>query len=261
MFRKQKEDLKAQMDEYLAQHKLSWKKVKTAVALLDTELGRIGMAKADIEHLSARIYSAGSLVNVINQLEKKKKGLQSAVHRLAQEKQTIATSINELKNIDDNLGTSILQNKFRLGMLNTELDSKRLELEKLQQTASQLTQNLYISHLIIGFMFDPKSISDYDLDRLVSRMIGLRQKRLGIGPKQVKDHDGKVICECQVPRIYGGIRMDESDIDKARENFAYLLAPLMKDKFISKFDYEMRETRHKIEICNAILQERRQHIV
>ncbi|HUX48508.1 MAG TPA: hypothetical protein VMV76_04970 [Dehalococcoidia bacterium] len=48
MFRKQKEDLKARMDEYLAQHNLSWKKINTVVALLDMELGRVGMAKADI---------------------------------------------------------------------------------------------------------------------------------------------------------------------------------------------------------------------
>ena len=122
-------------------------------------------------------------------------------------------------------------------------------MEELQQTASQLTQNLYVSRLIIDFLFAPESISDHDLDRLVSLMIGLRQKRLGIEPKQFKDHDGKIICECQVPRIYGDIRMDESDIDKVRENFAYLLAPLVKDKFVSKFDYETAEFRHKIEIC------------
>ena len=52
MLRKQNEDLKARMDECLAQHKLSWKKVNTVVALLDVELGKIGMAKAGIGHLS-----------------------------------------------------------------------------------------------------------------------------------------------------------------------------------------------------------------
>ena len=261
MFRKQKEDLKARMDEYLAQHKLSWKKINTVVALLDMELGRVGMAKADIERLSGRIYHAGSLVSVSNQLKKEKEGLQSEVDRLAQEKQTLATSTNALKNIDESLQTSIPRNKQELDRINTELNSKRLELEELQQTASQLTQNLYVSRLIIDFLFAPESISDYDLDRLVSLMIGLRQKRLGIGPKRLKDPNGKVVCECQVPRIYGDIRMDESDIDEVRGKFAHLLAPLVKDKFIPKFDYEMREIRHKTEIIEAILQERKQHII
>lgn len=261
MFRKQKEDLKARMDEYLAQHKLSWKKINTVVALLDMELGRVGMAKADIEHLSGCIYSAGSLVNVINELKQEKEGLQSEVDRLAQEERTIAASINALKNTDVSLRASIPLNRQKLDRLNTELDSKRLELQELQQTASQLTQNLYVSRLIIDFLFAPKSISDYDLDRLVSLMIGLRQKRLGIRPKQLKDPNGKVVCECQVPRIYGDIRMDESDIDEVRGKFAHLLTPLVKDKFISKFDYEMREIRHKIEICDAILHERKQHLI
>jgi hypothetical protein len=255
-FRKQKQDLKAQMDEYLAQHKLSWKKVTTAVALLDTELGRAGMNKADIQRLSKRICDAGSLVNVINQLEKQKKVLQSDVRKLAQKKQGIATSIKELKTIDNNLRTSIPKNKQDLDGLNDQLNSKKLELEELQQTASELTYNHYMSHLIISFLFDPKNISEYDLDRLVSLMVGLRQKRLGIGPKQVTDRDGTVICECQVPRMYGTITMSDADIDKARENFAYLLAPLVKDKFISKLDYQTREIEHGIEVLNAISQEK-----
>jgi len=261
MFRKQKEDLKARMDEYLAQYKLSWKKINTVIALLDMELGRVGMAKADIKQLSGRIYNAGSLVNVSNQLKKEKGGLQSEVDRLAQEKQALATSINAMKNTDESLRTSIPRNKRELDSLNTELNSKGFELEELQRTVSQLTQNLYVSRLIIDFLFAPKSISDYDLDRLVSLMIGLRQKRLGIGPKRLNDPNGKVVCECQVPGIYGDIRMGESDIDEVRGKFAHLLAPLVKDKFISKFDYEMRESRHKIEICDAILDERKRHII
>ena len=130
----------------------------------------------------------------------------------------------------------------------------------LQETASEFTQNLYVSHLIIDFLFAPKSVSDYDLDRLVSLMVGLRQKRLSIGPKQVKDHNGNVVCECQVPRIYGNISMDESDIDEVREKLAHLLAPLVKDKFISKSDYETIKITHAIEIADAILQERKRHL-
>jgi len=114
--------------------------------------------------------------------------------------------------------------------------------------------------LIIGFLFAPGSISDHDFDRVVSLMVAARQKRLGIGPKQIKDQDGKVVCECQVPRVYGGITMGKSDMDEAREHFAYLLVPLVKDQFISKSNYQTREIQHKIEICDAILNERRQHL-
>ena len=260
-FRKQKEDLKARMDEYMAQHKLSWRKVDTAVALLDAGLARAGMAKADIKRLSKRIHDAGSLVSVINQLEKKKKGLQSEVCRLAQEKQETATSVEELKNVDDSLQTSIFQNRLEFDELNRKLVLKMGELEKLQQAASQITDNLYLTHLILGFLFAPEGIDNHDLDRLVNLMIGLRQKRLGIGPKQITDSNGRVVYECQVPRIYGDIGMDESDIDDAREKFAYLLTPLVKDKFISRFHYDMREMSHKLDILQAIADERNRHII
>lgn len=260
-YNKQRQDLKARMDEYLAQHRVSWRKVDTVLALLDKELGRARMTKADIEHLSRRIFSAGSLSNVISEMEKEKKKLQSEVDRLAQEKQGIATKIKDLKSVSDSLQTSLPQSKQQLDELNTDLNSKRLELERLSRTASELTHNLCMSHLIISFLFDPNNIRDHEMDRFVGLMIGLRQKRLGIGPKQVTDRTGKVVCECQVPRMYGTVAMVESDIDKARENFAYLLAPLVKDKFISKFDYQMREVQHGIEIADAILTERRQHLI
>jgi len=260
VFRKQKEDLKARMNEYLAQHKLYRKKVNTVVALLDTELGRLGMAKADIKRLSKRVHDAGSLVSVINQLERKRKGLQSKVDRLAQEKQKSATSIEELKTTDDRLQTSIFQNRLKSDELNRELFLKMGQLEKLRQTESRLTDDLYLTHLIIGFLFAPESIDNYDLDQLVSLMIGLRQKRLGIGPKQITDSNGKVICECQVPTLHGDIRIDEPDVDEVRAKFAHLLTPLVKDEFISRFDYDTREMSHKLDILQAIVEERNRHI-
>ena len=258
---RQRQDLKARMDEYLAQHRVSWRKVDMALALLDKGLGKARMTKADIEYLSKRIYSAGSLSNVISDMEREKKKLQSEVRRLAQDRQGIAATVEDLKSADDSLRTSLSRTKRQLDELNAGLNSKRPELERLSRTTSELTHNLYTSQLFINFLFDPNNIRDHDMDRFVSLMIGLRQKRLGIEPKQVTDQNGKVVCECQVPRMYGTITMCESDIDKARENLAYLLAPLVKDKFISKFDYRMREVQHKIEIADAILNERKQHLI
>jgi predicted nucleic acid-binding Zn-ribbon protein len=265
MFHKQKNDLKAQMDEYLTQNKLSWQKINTAIALLDRELGRASLTGAEIENLSGRIYRAGSLINIIKQLGQEKERLQSEVEKLAHKEQTCATNVKQLKNIDENLRESISANKQTLGELNTELKSQRGEVEELKQTTSQYTQNLYVSRLLLDFLFAPKAISDYDIDRLVSLMIGLRQKRLGIGPKQVIDPDGKVICECQLPRMYGNTKMDEPDIDEVRGVFAHLLTPLVKDKFISRFDYDMaeikNETSQTIAVTEAILEERKKHII
>jgi hypothetical protein len=260
-FRKQKEDQKARTREYLAQHKLSWKKVDTVIALLDGELGRAGMTKADIKRLSKCIRDAGSLAKAINGLEKEKKGLQADVYRLAREDRETAASVEELKNANDSLETSMFERRTEFFELNRRLVLKMAEYEKLQQAASQITDNLYLTHLILGFLFAPEGIDNDDLDRLVSLMIGLRQKRLGIGPRQARDRDGKVICECQVPRIYGDISTDESDIDEVREKFAHLLTPLVKDKFISRFDYDVREMSHKVDILQATVDERNRHLL
>ena len=102
----------------------------------------------------------------------------------------------------------------------------------------------------------PSNLSEYDLDRLVNLLIALRQKRLGIEPRRVTDANGEVICECLIPKICGNIKVSDSDIDGIRATFAHLLTPMVKDKFISRFEYDMAETRHKKEILLAILEER-----
>lgn len=57
----------------------------------------------------------------------------------------------------------------------------------MKQNIADYIDNLYVSHLIIDFLFSPNGLGNSDLDRLVGMMIALRQKRLGIGPKQVTD--------------------------------------------------------------------------
>jgi len=271
-FSKQKDDLKSQLNEYLVQNRLSWRKVNTAVTLFDIELGKSGLLKRDIDQLSERIRHTGSLVNVIRQLEQEKGRQQSETAKLVQEAHSSTDSVNELREISKSLHESISTNIQKSDKLITELKSKRAELEsketeleKLKQTISQYTHNLYISRLILDFLFAPSSLSNYDLDRLVGLMIALRQNRLGIEPKQVTDANGNVICECQIPRLYGSIKMQEADIDNVRVAFAHFLTPLVKDKFVSRFDYDMAEIRHEtskiIAVNEAIIEERSRHII
>ena len=106
----------------------------------------------------------------------------------------------------------------------------------------------------------PSNLSEYDLDRLVSLLITLRQQRLGIEPRRVTGANGEVVCECLMPKIYGNIKVSDSDIDGIRATFAHLLTPMVKDKFISRFEYDMAESKHKGEILLAIMEERNHHI-
>ncbi len=260
MFHEQKNDLKSKLDEYLAQNKLSWKKVNTIVTLLETELGKSGLKKGEIDQLSGRIRHTGSLVNVIKQLEREKGGLQSEVTVLLQEERRSTETGNELRELDEYFRKSISTNTQESDKLITELKSKKAELEELKQSTSCHSHNLYISHLIIDFLLAPGSLNDHDLDQLVSHMIGLRQKRLGIEPKQVKDASGNVICECQVPRTNSTVRLAEKDIDNVRMEFAHRLTPMVKEKFVSRFDYDMAvikyESDKQLAYLRGIMEER-----
>ena len=96
-------------------------------------------------------------------------------------------------------------------------------------------------------------------------MITFRQSRLGIKPTCVTDASGKVICECQVPKVYRNFDAHTVNTDHTREVFAHLMTPLVKDKFISRFDFDMAETRHEIDkmtaVTQAIINERNKHLI
>jgi len=253
VFHKQKNDLKSQLDEYLAQNRLSWRKVNTVLALLDTELTESGLMQRAIDNLINRIRYAGSLVKVIKRLEAEKDGLQPKVDELARKRQTYSSSVNELERINENFQKLIHESTQKLVRVNNEVRSKSDEFEELKQAAFKYRESLYVAHLIIDFLLAPDGLGEYNLDGLVSFMIRLRQKRLGIGPKQVKDASGNVICECQVPEICVNLKMSDSDIDSIRGVFAQLLTPMVKDKFVSRFDYDMAVMKYKNEKKLAFL--------
>ena len=61
--------MKSQLDEYLTQNRLSWKKVNTFVALFNSELNRASLTQKDVDNLAEQIRNTGSLVIYIRQLE------------------------------------------------------------------------------------------------------------------------------------------------------------------------------------------------
>ncbi len=265
LFQKQKDSLKSELDDYLAQNKLSWNKVNTAATLLETELGKSGFSKREVDQLSERIRYTGSLINIINQLKQEYASLQPEVAKLTHEVRSSTDSVNKLREIDENFRKSISTNQQESDKIISELTSKMEELEEVKQTTYQYSYNLYISRLIIDFLFVPGSIQNYDLDRLVSLMIGLRQKWLGIEPKQVLDKDGNILCKCDVPRMYGTTDLPDAAIIYARSTFAQLLTPLVKDQFVSRRDYDMAELMHETSkttaVAQAIIDESNRHLL
>ena len=260
LFQKQKDSLKSELDEYLAQNKLSWKKVNLVKMIFDAELNEAGLKGREIEDIENLINHAGSLSIVVKNLKHEKDVLETEVDKLSQRKQVYIENMKELSGSFERLEKSVSENKQNLKLLNNELESKRSELRELERLTDQRTHNFYVSRLILDFLGAPDTLNDFDFDRLVSLMITLRQKRLGIEPKRVTGANGEVICECLIPKIYGNIKVSDSDIDGIRGVLAHLLTPMVKDKFISRFDYDMAELRHKTEVLSAIIQERNRHM-
>lgn len=256
-FSQQKKGLKAQLAEYLAQNKLTWQKVKTVAALLNSGLGDVGLTKEEIDKLSGQISGAGSLAVVIKQLEQERDEVKAEVDQLVQEKSHYAHSVDQLKALNGKVFDSLAAKGQEDLRLDAEIQSKTKELDGLNQTMAKMApmaRDMYIAQLILAFLAAPNALSDSGLNDLVSLMVALRQIRLGVGAKQVKDASGEVICECQIPEIYHKVELDSVDINLAREQLALCLVPLVKDKFVSKFDYEMAERRHATEVIEALLQ-------
>lgn len=264
LFHKQKYRLKSELDAYLAQNRLSWEKVNLALALFDSKFGKSDTPKRVRDQLTKRILRTKSLVKVNKRLEKEKVILQSEIVVSVQEEQRANKSLDELKELDERFQESITVNIPKAEKLIAEIGSRMAELQVLKQSIIQHTHDLYISRLIIDFLSTPNNLSKYDLDRFVSLMISLRQKRLGIEPRRITDDNGEVTCECLRPTLYRNIIVPDSEIDGIRETFAHLLAPLVKDKLISRYDYEIekikQETSKYRAVTEAILKERSKHI-
>ena len=74
-FEKQKESLESQAEEHIKQHNLSWGKVNTVSAILNTELGQISLDQKGISEISKQVAETGSLIVTIKQLDEKKNNL------------------------------------------------------------------------------------------------------------------------------------------------------------------------------------------
>lgn len=255
-FQKQKKELKSQLDEYLAQHQLSWKKVNTVLAILNTELGKTGLSKEEIDELSQQVVAAGSLYAAIKQLEHRRDELQSEVDHLASERDSLESSVNKLGNVNQKICNSILEKGLERDDLDALIKSKKSELVELNKTISDNINEIRTAYLILSFLIAPEGMKNYHIDTLTRWLIAIRQQRLGIGLNQVKDSDGKVICECSLPTLYSNLSgQSDADINAAREELALCLMPLVKDKFMPRIEYDAAQFNKAMSEINKKLLE------
>jgi len=238
-FHKQQADLKSEQDKYLADNKFSWEKVKLVEAVFKSALQHTGLNEEETERLRRQIVTAGSLIQITRELAEKRNQLQRSIDDLKVYQQHYSDVVGNLAHEREQLEIALKEKQRAKDELEGELDAERAKLVEIKQEVADRIENLYVSRLIIDFLFAPKNISDRDLDRLVSMMVMLKQKRLGIGTEQVTDANGTVVCQCQLPCITTDFEEHEIDIDHARGTFAYFLSPLVRDKFVSRFEYDL----------------------
>ena len=148
------------------------------------------------------------------------------------------TSVISLSNMEQNLWNAISEKGHQDDELDIIIQEKESKLEELNQSTLQSVTTLFEANLIAVFLVSPKGLDDDNLDKLVGLMVALRQKRLGVGPKRVRDTEGNVICQCLVPVI---ANLDNSGInmDNVRERLALHLMPLVKDKFVPILQHQI----------------------
>jgi len=245
-FDSQTKDLQLKLDEYMIQNHLSWDQVNKALAIFSDGLVKIGFNEVKMEAISQQVVQVGSLITYLKELEENKKVLEAEYEDLNEKYQQLEIANAASTKMYDALALKVLGIMESINKIEPQLEDKKAELVKLIEATEGYKNDIYTAYLILAFLMSPKDINDHDFDQLVELMIGLRQIRLGIGPKKVLDTNGDVICECKVPLPYGPIEEYSSGMDEARERLALCLVPLLKGKFVPYYEYEVAKATQKM---------------
>ncbi len=245
-FDRKRTRLESVQKQYMKQHNLSWRRIRLMEAVVATGFKSASLSVRAREKIEKQITTAGSVVRAIQLLRRTEAHIQAQVDELVVHEQQCALKINELKHIENQLDISISGKEAQETEFGKELESRTQEKVAVDREISDKTEDLRISSLVLDFLRSSKGISDSGLDQLVSMLITLRQYRLGIGPKQVTDGTGKLVCQCPVPAITTNFGTTKADMDDARGTLAHYLTPLVQDKFVLKFDHDLAVMRHGI---------------
>lgn len=240
-FAAQKKQRQSQFEEYLAQNKLTWKKVKLANALLDKGLKKAGMNAEGEEEFYNRVMAAGSLAAGIKLLDKEQVALKAQVESLKQEKHSYTYSIDQLKIMNNSLFKAQAQKGQQVLELEEGIASRKKEAEECGKILLNMINDGQVTCLIIRFLLNPAKLGSAEFDQLVSLLVAIRQQRHGIVPKEVRDAEGNILCKCQVPPPFYGVAMSGEALDQARKELAMHLMPLVRDHSVTKFEYQLAE--------------------
>jgi len=99
-----------------------------------------------------------------------------------------------------------------------------------------------ITRLFLNFLTTSDKLSDSDIEELARMVIFIRQARLGIAHDEYKFIDGNYIYECKLPTSFFMPYLKYPiDIHDVRKKLATILVPLVQNKFMPKWEWDMKE--------------------
>jgi hypothetical protein len=242
--------LKSQLDEYMAQNKLSWDKVNTTLAVLNTGLSDSGLGQEDVKKVSGDIVHAGSLVDYIKKRESEKAKLETKLNQLSAKCQELEASNTALGMTKSELTTSVQAKTEAEKEIFDILQAEMNKLAKVEHIISCHIDSIGITRLLLNFLTTSNEISDFDIEHLTHMIIFISVARLGITPDKYKHVNGGYIYECKIPQSYFATSLDYTySIDTARKKLATILAPLVQNEFMPKFEWNLKQLQEIAKKC------------
>jgi len=182
-FANQKADLKAQLDDYLAQNKLDWHTAKIAHGLLSDGLGEAGLSQEEQDKLCSQIAAAASLQVTIGQLEQKQEQLTSEVSKLNEERNELSRLVDRLNGLKQWGVDYCLVKAQEAAGLDARIESDKALARKWEESLAHSVGQIRLSFVVTPFLDNSAVLKDWHLDWLVPHIETIRQKRLGLGLK------------------------------------------------------------------------------
>ncbi len=135
-FKEQKKQLKAVLDEYLVQNKLTWHKVKVATALLDTTLNNADLSLEQIKEVTGLIAEVASIHSLVQQLDKTKKEVEPEVDSLLRYQKELEHDNFHLEHIKQNVFNAYRQRQQEGEELASRIEKRKEKLNVLEQLVS-----------------------------------------------------------------------------------------------------------------------------
>jgi len=223
-YRKQKRDLQDQLDEYMAQNRLSWEKVNTVLAVLNAKLHKAGLWEKDIDKISKEISTAGTLEAHI-------RNKQSKNEEIGKEEKTRISRLNDLKKEEKNLELSIKKNRIAVGFLDEEVEEKRNKVTEIEKVIDDYVEDLTASRLIMEFLSSPYRLTSKEFGKLRNLMTSLTVRKISL-ESYIERVGYQIRYEPIQNRVFRRLDRFGKIRERAREQLAYHLLSLFGDKVI-----------------------------